>query len=373
MSRAPAARPSLAAAKVAAFRLERHHLHARAPAGSAEEVVRCICGLHAQVMSSADLSLWARVRGHAPNDLSRALWEERTLVKTWLMRGTLHVVPADDLPLYVSALDTRGRYSGAWLRAFEVTADDVERLIDAIADALDGRRLERRELVADVTARLGKQFRRWLESGWGEFLKPAARRGVLCHGPSDGQNVTFVRPDQWLGRWREVPQAEAEAELLRRYLRAYGPASREDFDRWIGARGARFRSAWAAVGDQLVEVAPNRFLLAEDRERFERVRASRRVSLLPSFDPFLLGHDDRTFLVDDVFKARVYRAAGWVSPVVLVGGRIVAVWAQERRGRLLRMAVDAFEPMDERVRREVAAEAEALAASAGADVELAFT
>jgi hypothetical protein len=105
-----------------ALRIGRQHLRTRAPKGSAVEVARRLCGVHAQVTSSADLILWARVRGHAPGDLARLLWDERALVRTWLMRGTLHAVPADDLPLYVGALDNRGHYDGAWLRAFGVAA-----------------------------------------------------------------------------------------------------------------------------------------------------------------------------------------------------------------------------------------------------------
>lgn len=104
-----------------AFRLGRHDL--KRPTGDdIEAVARRLCGLHAQVLSAADLILWARVRGHRPGALHTALWDERSLVETWLMRGTLHLVPADDLPLYVGALDNRGTYQEAWLRWFDVTA-----------------------------------------------------------------------------------------------------------------------------------------------------------------------------------------------------------------------------------------------------------
>ena len=88
--------PAAAAAKlgwdqVAAWRAARHRLEERAPATAVLEVVAGIAGLHAQVMSSAELTLWARVEGPAPAAVRRALWEERSLVKTWAMRGTLHL------------------------------------------------------------------------------------------------------------------------------------------------------------------------------------------------------------------------------------------------------------------------------------------
>lgn len=176
------------------FRLDRQHLKRPASAGSLVEVARRLCGVHTQVMSSADLQLRARVQGHAPADLPRALWEERTVVKTWLMRGTLHVVPADDLALFTGALDNRGEYAGAWLRAFGVTAKQMEELIHAIAGSLDGDCLTREELVARVEPRVGRSVAKRLRSGWGEFLKPAARRGVLCFGPSRGRTSPSSGP-----------------------------------------------------------------------------------------------------------------------------------------------------------------------------------
>jgi hypothetical protein len=104
--------PAAAAAKlgwdqVAAWRAARHRLEERAPATAMLEVVAGIAGLHAQVMSSAELTLWARVEGLEPGAVQRALWSERSLVKTWAMRGTLHLLPAAEFPLWQAALSTR--------------------------------------------------------------------------------------------------------------------------------------------------------------------------------------------------------------------------------------------------------------------------
>jgi Winged helix DNA-binding domain len=358
------------AAREAAFRLTRHHLTARVPRGALVEVARRIGGLHAQVMSSADLTLWTRIRGHGPEDLPRALWEERTLAKTWLLRGTLHLVPADDLPVFCAALDSRGQYDNVWLRYYDVTARDVERLIDAIADALEEPRT-RRELAGAVKARLGARIAKRLESGWGEFLKPAARRGVLCFGPSQGQTVTFVRPDAWLNRWREVELEEAQAELLRRFLGAYGPASRDDFEHWIGGMGRRLRPAWALLADELAEVEPKRYLLARDFEPLEQVRASRAVRLLPAFDPYLVPKPPRTYLIKrEEDRDRIYRPQAWITPVVLQGGRAIALWPWKRRGAKLELTVEPLEPLRGPTRSAVEREAQALARYLGAKLIL---
>jgi hypothetical protein len=306
------------------------------------------------------------VRGHAPDDLAWALWDERSVVKTWLMRGTLHIVPADDLPLYVGALDNRGEYANAWLKAFGTTKTEMERLIAAVADALDGKCLTRAELVAAVGPKVGKSAAKRLASGWGEFLKPASRRGALCFGPSQGQNVAFVRPDQWLGTWRQIGRDEAQTELLRRFLAAYGPASADDFERWIGSQ-RRIKAPWEALRDELVEVEPKRFLLGAD-EKHLRTRP-KGLQLLPAFDPYVLfPHSGRP--VREQFRDRVYRKAAWISQTIVHRGEVVGVWRHKQQGRTLRLELEPFEPLRPTTRN--AAEREARALAKYLDLEIAL-
>src|SRR5579864_5479760 len=114
-------------AQAAAWRVHRHHLHQRAPAGSMLAVASRLCGLHAQVMSSAELSVWARVEDLDRRAVQRALWEDRTLVKTWAMRGTQHLLPSQELPLWHAALGTRRRYlkPALWKKYFGITLEQL--------------------------------------------------------------------------------------------------------------------------------------------------------------------------------------------------------------------------------------------------------
>src|SRR5262245_15578551 len=214
-----------------AFRMERQHLAVRAPASALVDVVGDLCGLQAQVLSSAVLAAWARVDGLDAGAVERALWDERALVKTWAMRGTLHLLPARALGLWIGAQGAlRPRYEQpTWLRHFGLTRDEAEALLAAVPRVL-GRHdeLTRAELADAVARETGTEhLADGLRRGFGDLLKPVAFRGDLCFAPGEGQRVRFARPDRFVGAWAPVPVEDATREAARRYLRAYGPATRE--------------------------------------------------------------------------------------------------------------------------------------------------
>src|ERR671932_164830 len=116
-----------------AWHVQRQHLASRAPRPKLLEVVSDICGLHAQVMSSALLTAWSRVNGLSSDDLTRALWKDRLLVKTWAMRGTLHLLPASEYRSWMDELGMSDRYrTPSWLRYFGVERQELDRVISAI-------------------------------------------------------------------------------------------------------------------------------------------------------------------------------------------------------------------------------------------------
>jgi hypothetical protein len=354
--------------QVHAFRLARHGLDERRPRSGAE-VSRRINGIQAQVMSAAELSIGARSTSVSPAEVQGALWEERSLVKTWAMRTTLHLLPAGDLPLFMAAVRRRSpSYQKRWSKYFGIDELGLGELVAAVGEALDGRCLTRRELAEAVVRRVKGITLEHLLSGWGTFLGLPAREGKLCFGPSLGTSVRFVRPDQWLGSWREVDQLEAEKEMLRRYFRVNGPAVRRDFQVWLG--GTPSLPAWKAVLPELVEVSVEGrqgWLLASDVEAMRVARFGDEVRLLPFFDHYLLTHHSgREHLVADEHKAKVYRVAGWVSPTVLIRGRIAGTWDLTKDV----VTIAEFRPLSAKERRGVAREVERLGHFLGASVRL---
>jgi len=301
------------------------------------------------------------------------------------MRGTLHILAADDLPLYVAALRTRlGYKSKAWLRFHKISLEEIESITSEVRNALDGRRLTREELVNQVVNRAGLRGRvkREMLSGWGSLLHPAAYQGNLCFGPNQGKNVTFVRPDQWPGEWREPSTQEALKTLVRRFVAAYGPASHEDFAHWWGIVGtgaspsSSARKIFRLIADELVEVdfeGRKAWMREQDAEEVKRSASSHVVRLLPSFDCYVMFYHPREFLVEARFRTRVFRQlAGWNSPVLLIDGVASGTWRHRKRGGGVEVEVESFRPITPAQTRLVEEEGRRLGEFLGTKAEVSF-
>jgi winged helix DNA-binding protein len=352
-----------------AWRLQRHHLVERAPRRSLIAVVERICGLHAQVMSSAELTAWARIDDLRSDAIAGALWRNRSLVKLWAMRGTLHLLPARELALWLGALGTYEHYlKPVWLRNFDITRTELEGLIEAVGTALDGRLLTREELGAEIE-RITRSpgISEKVRGSWGPYLKPASFQGRLVFAPNEGRLVRFTSPASWTRKPPEPPEGdEALLEVTRRYLGAFAPATREDLARWWGVQPAAGGRMLAALGDDVVSVdvegAP-RWMLAGHARQAAAVEPVELARLLPGFDMWVIGASrDSAALLDPAHRKRVYRDQGWISPVLLVNGRMEGVWKHERRGRELLVTVEPFGKRPAKwVRSQIEAETERLA------------
>ena len=369
-------------ARAAAWRIGRHHLDRRAPVGSMLAVASRLCGLHAQVMSSAELTVWARVENLDRQAVQRALWEERTLVKTWAMRGTLHLLPASELPLWHAALGTSPRYRKGhlWQKYFGITIEELDRLTEAIGAALDGNVLTREELVREVSRFTGRDAfaSKIAESSWGTILKPAAFAGRLCFGPNLGQRVRFTRPDSWLGaKARPIDPQSAPAAVARRFLAAYGPATYRDLARWWNGGGISTARRWiASLGDEAAAVeldgAPAWMLAADAREVHELAPA-RSVRMLPGFDQYIVAAScHAAHLLPGDFRSRVYRPQGWISPVLLVNGRMEGTWRHQIKGSRVEVVVEPFVKTPAWIRRAAGEEADRLAGFLGCSLSFAW-
>jgi hypothetical protein len=376
-SRRSAAPPKLTWASAAAWRAARHYLTDRAPRPGPVQIASRICGLHAQVLSCAELALWARNEGFKQGRLAHALWEKRTLLKTWAMRGTLHLLPAKEFAHWRAVLSLSRRYASPvrWMKYVGITLEQLDSLTEAAGAALRGTILTREELMESMSSRTGLSIAA-AASSWGVIFKPAAFTGHLCFAPSVGQRVRFTHPETWIELPAEQPTSEAGAWLARRYLAAYGPATNQDFARWWGGGATQPRQWMAALGEEVTQVdleGTPAWMLAADIRAAAEAPPTRSVRLLPGFDPYVVAasYHARALLPGD-FRTRVYRPQGWISPVLLVNGFMQGVWRHELKGVSLEVVIEPFVKLPAWVRRAATEEAERLAGFFGGRISLRF-
>ncbi|MFE6229060.1 DNA glycosylase AlkZ-like family protein [Streptomyces sp. NPDC057854] len=302
----------------------------------ASEVVSRLCGVQAQVWSVAELNVAIRQAKPDPDSVDRAV-ADLSLMKTWAVRGTLHLLPPGEAGAYLSLMaNTKTWQKPSWTRASGVTPEQIDALTDEVASVLDGAVLTRDELVTRLVAQ--KRFAHMeerLRSGWGSVLKPLAWRGVLCHGPNQGNKITFTGPAGRFGAaWGTMPEPdEAAPTVIAAYLGAYGPATPESFDRWLSLNSTskpQLRRWFADMGDRLTEVdveGRKALILTEHADELAGTAPCEGIKLLGGFDQYVLGpgtKDDAMLAPEH--RSAVSRAAGWISPVVVREGRVVGVW-----------------------------------------------
>lgn len=371
---------SLSWEQVNQWRLSRHHLLERANRKQLLGVVADICGAHAQVMSAAELSLCARIDGLASSDVENALWKNRTLIKTWAMRGTLHLMVAADWSLYAAGLahSVSAFYRRpSWLKYHGVSKAELDAIIEGIRETLGSDGMTREELADAIATRMDNlHLGELLLSGWGALLKPAAHAGYLCFGPNQGQNVTFVRPDAWLGGWNPVEPETALAEITRRYLATYGPVTADDFGRWWGLDSSKAKKLIKKLGDEVAAVSVEgweAWALASSLEEMNGLKPTRSVRLVPHFDPYVLAaYRHCQYILAEKHKAKVYRQQGWISPVVLVDGRMEGVWEQEKKRSEIIVTVAMFEPASAKVKEGIETEIARLGEFLGGEAKVVY-
>ncbi len=361
--------------QVAAFRMARHHL----PGGtrsSLASVCRDVAGIQAQVMSAAELSLWTRRRATKREDVQRALWQRRELVKTTSMRMTLHLLPARDFQMYIAAMKASSMANvHRTLKRIGAGPKHVDTMIAVVMDALADGPKTQQDLLARAKARAARGMRIWLQYAW-SAMRPAILEGLICYGPPRGAEATFVRVEQWLPKQKAVEPADARVALATRFLAAFGPATHRDFSKWSGLKTSDTQPVFDRLAGLVEPVSvegATAFVLRRDLHALADAVLDRRPRLLPAFDTFLLAHATKDHLVEPAFYKRVYRNQGWLSPVVIVGGRIVAVWFLEQRAKTFTVDVRPLARLDTRVRNGIHEEAEALARFVGARCDAVFS
>lgn len=349
-------------AQVCARRLDRHGLSAPLVGGPAD-VVSAVAGTHAQVMSAAELSIALRLPDATRETVQSALWETRDLVKTFGPRGTVHLLPAAELPTWIAALAAVPMRAPTPPEAIRMTCDQTEQVLAAIEHAVRDTALTIDELSDAVVAGTGawagdlvmEAFQgKWPR--WRQALPLAGIRGLVCFGPNRGRKVTYTAPPA-LGE----PPADPVAWLLGRYLHAFGPSTPARFANWLNVP-----DAWAGEVFRSADLKPvtvdgeDAWVAAGDTEAPEE--PPRGLRLLPYFDTYAYAvGNDRARLN----PGRAATRAKGNFQVLLVDGVVGGLWHQKRSGKRVALTVEPFVRMTAARRAELDEQADRVATILG--------
>lgn len=306
------------------------------------------------------------MNGITQADVRAALWEDRTLVKAWTIRGTLHLHPADELPLWFAARRAVTGNTDAGLADWRdpsgvlhpaLDAAEVARIRGAVLTALDGRSLLREEIVEEVVPHVGRRAEGRLRSGFAFFL------GETCQGPPQGNKITLARPDQWLGQWHEVDETEALQEVCRRFVRTYGPSTPQAFREWFGAQD------FPAGAIEEVEVDGRTAFVIDGDTRFPRPVSSLR--LLPEYDAYVMGFRERDQLVPKAVRGQVaaHGRGRYEGPAgvrfLLIDGVAAGIWERKKHAKRVELNIKPSGKLTSDRRAQLDAEAERIGAFLG--------
>ena len=297
---------------------------------SAAEVVRTLGALQAQDYAAALWAIGARLPGSTQTDVERAIAEHR-IVRTWAMRGTIHLLAAADVRWMLQLLAPRV-LSGAASRDRQLGLDAVtysrsRKLLEK--ELQGGRQLQRDEVHAVLErGKISTEGQRGYHILWRLGLE-----GIVCFGQHEGKQPTFALLDEWVPRSRQLERDAALAELALRYFSSRGPATVQDFSTWAKLSLTEARTGLESAAPEL-----QRFTQASETYWMSKTLAepsdAQTAFLLPAFDEYLLGYKDRSAVLGAEHASEVVPGGnGMFLPMMVLNGRIVGTWKRKLKKR----------------------------------------
>ena len=282
----------------------------------------------------------------------------------------MFLLPSDELALFVRGTVRRAAYHFRSALSRAGSRQELDKLLDAVLEILKQPRT-RADLAQMLSKSQGYKLTSRAGGGWGnrrevpwigvgsaslpvgQLLHIIGARDVICSGPDKGSESTFVRADKWIPHWKDIPTEKAERKLLAKYLRAFGPTTVTDFALWAGMYVHDAKEIWLLEAENLVPVYVGGWkarILQSDLSELENAEVDEPVvRLLPFFDSFVLGHKSHRNIVDEKNQRKIYRAQGWVSPVLLVDSRAQGVWSHVQNKSDLEVRVAPFSKLSSSV------------------------
>jgi hypothetical protein len=349
-----------------AWRLLSHKLGTE-PRPGPVGVVKGLGGVQAQDYCWAQWSIGLRTDGCNEEGVERAV-QERQIVRTWMFRGTLHFVAADDLS-WLTALLAPGIIRGNARRYRELELDDTvfvksQRVLERALEAhgpLSRAEIKTHFEKAGVPAE-GQQLP--------YLLQAATLDGLICHGPLRGNEPTYVLQSDWIDPQPALDRAEALRRLALRYFIGHGPATRQDFAWWSGLSAREAHLALDSAPEVLpVEGDGVQYYVTGDPPSADLTNSA---YLLPPFDAYLLAYKDRSLVLDPTYAKRVNAGGGMLKPTFLANGEIRGIWTFKMQRRELAISIQPFRGLPSHARDLIDSAASQLASFKSVPVAVSF-
>ncbi len=307
------------------------------------EVVHRLGAVQAQDYASGLWAVGLRLKEANRQSVEQAI-SDRKIVRTWPMRGTLHFVTAVDIR-WLLALLTPPILARSARRHQQLELDEATfaRAADLLMAALEnGRSLTRRQMMTVLEAAgISTGGQRGYHILWW-----ASQTGLICFGPQQGKEETFVLLDEWLPPGKQLNRAESLTELARRYFTGHGPATVQDFGWWSGLPAADAHQGLELVRAELVSEQINGRTYWFSTTAMPET-STPTVHLLPPFDQYLLGYKERDAVLDPAQSARIVPGGNGVfKPILVVKGQVVGVWKRTIRKTKVTIELMPFTPLD---------------------------
>ncbi len=324
------------------LRLCNQHLHPPRFA-QPEQVVAWLGAMQAQDYTGVLWSLGLRLTQATEQSVVQALVERR-IVRTWPLRGTLHLVAAQDVRWLLALLTPRViAQSAARHRQLELDDATFGRSKEVFVRVLQGgQQLTREQLYQHLEqANIPTTGQRGYH-----LLVRAAQDGLICFGAPTAKEQTFTLLDEWIPATPKLTGEEALAELARRYFTSHGPAPLADLVRWAGLTMSEAKTGVAAAGSALhqMTVDDQKYWLSQDG--LDQVASDDATYLLPGFDEYLLGYGDRSLVLDPAYAQRICPGGNGVfNPTLVIHGRVVGTWRRTLKKKTVGITLSPFTPL----------------------------
>ena len=333
------------------------------------DAVRRVGALQAQSTPAVRMAVRARTHGLTQADFDDAVATSRTVVRTWLMRGTIHLVAAEDAGWMVDLIGPSVRARSQRRREQLGLTDELcERALAALPQILAG---ASPMPLSQVMTQLAERSVAIDTSGQAptHLMVLAATHGLVCRGPAAGREPAFVLSDHWIAPGPRLDRDEALARLARLYLAGRGPATVADFVTWSALPAADCRLAFDLLASELLEVDAAGTAMVALAGTDLTPPAQTAVRLVGMWDEYLLSHRSRELILAPAVADRIL-VGGVIQAAVVVDGRVAGQWRLQGTGRRRRLVVEAFTRLSRPVHRAIEAEADDIGRFLGADIEV---